>query len=84
MTRRFRLSLFVALAGAVGLHLRPCVTCLVGSVFGFDQGADSEVAVQDASTRSAMRPALTSMATGPVLHGERTASLNGLPRRAAR
>ncbi len=29
MTKRFRLGLFLALAAAVGLHLRPCLWCLV-------------------------------------------------------
>ena len=29
MTRRFRTTLFIALAAAVGLHLRPCLGCLV-------------------------------------------------------
>lgn len=31
MTKRFRLGLFMALAAAVGLHLRPCLGCLVAA-----------------------------------------------------
>ena len=28
MTRQFRIGLFVALAGMVGLHVRPCLVCV--------------------------------------------------------
>lgn len=38
MTRKFSLGLFVSMAAAVGLHVRPCWTsCLIPSL-GFSQG----------------------------------------------
>ena len=48
MTRRFRLSLFVCLAAAVGLHVRPCIVTLLhgGAPSAMDCGAVLELAGQ--------------------------------------
>lgn len=62
MTRRFRTTLFIALAAAVGLHLRPCLGCLVAEE-SCQEGPEAAV-VADAE-----RPAISAMvslAAAPV------------------
>lgn len=54
MTRRFRTTLFIALAAAVGLHLRPCLGCLVT-----DEACPE--APEAVITAGAERPAITAM-----------------------
>lgn len=48
MTRSFRLGLFVCLAAAVGLHLRPCLATLV---MGGEEGCVPPAAVASAGVR---------------------------------
>ena len=55
MTRRFRTTLFIALAAAVGLHLRPCLGCLVAD----EQPGSARAAV----VAGAERPAISAMVT---------------------
>lgn len=62
MTRRFRTTLFIALAAAVGLHLRPCLGCL------FTEESSQE-GVEAAVVAGAERPAISAMvslAAAPV------------------
>ena len=69
MTRRFRLNLFVAIAAAVGLHLEPCATCVVGELFGIefrtDECADSTEVQSNTPSKSESRPSITAMGAGP-------------------
>ena len=62
MTRRFRTTLFIALAAAVGLHLRPCLGCLVA-----DESCPeaSEAAVVAGAERPSIS-AMVSLAAAPV------------------
>ena len=62
MTRRFRTTLFIALAAAVGLHLRPCLGCLVA-----DESCSeaSEAAVVAGAERPSIS-AMVSLAEAPV------------------
>ncbi|MEM9382101.1 MAG: hypothetical protein AAGB93_19250 [Planctomycetota bacterium] len=77
MTRRFRLGLFVCLAGAVGLHVRPCVLTLV--VGGPTEACTEDVAPRAALTAAAPerssleRPRLDAMLSPPAVVGLRTA-----------
>ncbi|MEM1448345.1 MAG: hypothetical protein AAF957_04530 [Planctomycetota bacterium] len=82
MTRRFRLGLFVCLAGAVGLHVRPCVFTLV-------MGGPTEACVDQGAPRASLaaaepeeaqavrpgpeRPGLDAMLAPPTVVGLRTA-----------
>lgn len=77
MTRRFRLGLFVCLAGAVGLHVRPCVLTLV-------MGGPTEACAEEPAPRAALaaatpapsalvRPGLDAMLDPPAVVGVRTA-----------
>ncbi|QDV08211.1 hypothetical protein Poly30_37470 [Planctomycetes bacterium Poly30] len=76
MTRKFRLGLFVSVAAAVGLHVRPCWTCCWisscdGAVHGTVESAPVDelhgaaVAPGDRLTASATEPA--ARPTRPVL-----------------
>lgn len=47
MTRKFRLGLFVSLAGAVGLHARPCWTCCWIPSWGACDAPEDSVAVHE-------------------------------------
>ena len=91
MTRRFRLSLFVCLAAAVGLHVRPCIVTLLhgGGPSAMDCGAVLELAGQapmsPGSTKPlrrgiplvTARPTLAAMLDAPALVGMRTAVAGG-------
>lgn len=44
MTRQFRLGLFVSMAAAVGLHVRPCWTCCWIPSFGLGEEIECEQA----------------------------------------
>lgn len=57
MTRRFRTGLFISLAAAVGLHLRPCLVCV--------SDCDGPVCQpdQDATPERVVRPSITAMLT---------------------
>ena len=87
MTRRFRLGLFVSLAAAVGLHVRPCLLSLV---HGEERGAETcppratlvalhtaddapPVWLATGSLSSVQRPALASMCDAPIHVGLRSA-----------
>ena len=62
MTRRFRTTLFIALAAAVGLHLRPCLGCLFTE-------ENSQEGAEAAVVAGAERPAISAMvslAAAPV------------------
>jgi len=64
MTRQFRLGLFLALAAAVGLHLRPCLGCLVSD------------GVEMVASGSAVRPTAPGTAdSAPSFSGSALASL---------
>lgn len=75
MTRRFRLGLFLCLAAAVGLHVRPCALTLAE---GEDE-ASACVTLTSATPRqlaaAAVRPALASMCDAPKLHLERSVAV---------
>ena len=60
MTRKFRLSLLVSVAGAVGLHVRPCWTCCTGPDLDLS-GAEAPVEVVALTTAGRSRPALLKM-----------------------
>lgn len=91
MTRRFRLSLFICLAAAVGLHVRPCIVTLLhgGAPSPMDCGVVLQFAGQapessgsPESLRSGIplltvRPALAAMLAEPALVGMRTAVAGG-------
>ena len=66
MTQQFRIALFIALAGMVGLHVRPCVGCALDAVFA---RAAATYEVIAASTPVAIVKAAPSAAHDTVTEG---------------
>ncbi len=70
MTRRFRMGLFLCLAAATGLHLRPCLWTIKG-------GCEPEPSAPHAAPAPEMtvaqvrgrRPSLGDLSAGPALVG---------------
>ena len=53
MTRNFRLGLFVSMAAALGLHVRPCWTCCWIPTLGSDESCDAGDSAAEAAAIAA-------------------------------
>jgi len=70
MSRRFRMLLFLCLAAATGLHLRPCLGTLRGGVEP-EMGGTVQVPGPDSlvAAERQERPSLGDLSEGPTLVG---------------
>lgn len=61
MTRKFRLGLFVSMAAAMGLHVRPCWTCCWIPSFSLDGGVVSRTDAAVSIQRSSVLPSAANL-----------------------
>lgn len=62
MSARFKIVLFVAMAAGIGLHLRPCIGCVIGEWLGAGDRCEApepapEAVLDGSATLAAAAPA---------------------------